>query len=151
LNKIRFKNINEEVKEVLIERFIAYNPSTELWNTTFLTSLRKEARLLNQIVLDNILINSDSFVSFIDDFQNSQPVIITNDSTIFKNGTNMLRTIVYTPGAKVIFLINVILITKGISNRIISVIISVDIDGKVEAAFPTKNRIKVRAFNITLL
>jgi len=71
LNKIRFKNIDEEVKEVLIERFIAYNPSTELWNTTFLTSLRKEARLFNQIVLDNILINSDSFVSLIDDFQNS--------------------------------------------------------------------------------
>jgi hypothetical protein len=43
------------------------------------------------------------------------------------------------------------LIIKGISNRIISVIISVDINNKVEAAFSTKNRIKVRASNITLL
>ena len=151
MNKIRFKNIDEEVKEALIERFIAYNPSTELWNTTFLASLYKEARLFNQTILDNILINSDSFVSFTDDFQNSQPVIITDDSTIFKNGTNILRTIVYTPGAKVIFLINAMLITKGISNKTINVIISVDINSKVEAAFLTKNRIKVRASNITLL
>jgi hypothetical protein len=58
----------------------------------------------------------------------------------------MPRTIVYTLGAKVIFLINAILTTKGISNRIVGIIIS-----KVEAVFLTKNRIKVRASNITLL
>jgi len=63
----------------------------------------------------------------------------------------MPRTIIYTPGAKVIFLINAILITKGISNRIIGIIISVDTNSKVKAAFPTKNRIEVRASNITLL
>jgi hypothetical protein len=49
------------------------------------------------------------------------------------------------------FLINAILVTKGISNRIVGVIISINADGKVKAAFPTKNEIKVRAFNITLL
>ena len=70
---------------------------------------------------------------------------------IFKNGTNMPRTIVYTPGAKVIFLINTILIIKGISNRIISIIISVNINNKVKVVFLIKNRIKVKAFNITLL
>jgi len=43
------------------------------------------------------------------------------------------------------------LITKGISNRIIGVIISVNTNSKVEAVFLTKNRIKVKAFNITLL
>jgi hypothetical protein len=63
----------------------------------------------------------------------------------------MPRTIVYTPSAKVIFLINIILIIKGISNRIVGVIISVNANGKVEAAFPTKNRIKVNASNIALL
>jgi hypothetical protein len=63
----------------------------------------------------------------------------------------MPRTIVYILSVKVIFLINAILIIKGISNRIVSVIISVNINNKVEAAFPTKNRIKVRASNITLL
>ena len=63
----------------------------------------------------------------------------------------MLRTVIYTPGAKVIFLINAMLIIKGISNKIIGVIISVNTKGKVEAAFLIKNRIKVRAFNITLL
>ena len=63
----------------------------------------------------------------------------------------MLRIIVYTPGVKVMFLTNAMLATKGISNRIVGVIISVDADSKVEAAFPTKNRIKVRASNITLL
>jgi hypothetical protein len=63
----------------------------------------------------------------------------------------MLRTIVYTPGAKVIFLINTILITKRISNRIMGIIISVDANSKVKAAFLTKNGIKIRASNITLL
>jgi hypothetical protein len=63
----------------------------------------------------------------------------------------MPRTIIYTLGIKVIFLINAMLIIKGISNRIISVIISINTNNKVEAIFPIKNRIKVRAFNITLL
>ena len=63
----------------------------------------------------------------------------------------MPRTIIYTPGVKVIFLINTILIIKGISNRTVGVIISVNTNGKVKAAFPTKNKIKVRASNITLL
>jgi hypothetical protein len=49
------------------------------------------------------------------------------------------------------FLINAMLITKGISNRIIGIIISVNADSKVKVAFPIKNRIKVRASNITLL
>ena len=40
---------------------------------------------------------------------------------------------------------------KGISNGIVGIIISVNTNSKVEAAFPTKNKIKVRASNITLL
>ena len=63
----------------------------------------------------------------------------------------MLRTIIYTPGVKVMFLINAMLIIKGISNRTIGVIISINTNGKVKAAFLTKNRIEVRASNITLL
>jgi hypothetical protein len=63
----------------------------------------------------------------------------------------MPRTIVYTPGVKVIFLINAIVIIKGILNRIISIIISVNTNNKVKAVFLTKNRIKVSAFNIALL
>jgi hypothetical protein len=49
------------------------------------------------------------------------------------------------------FLINIIFIIKGISNRIVGIIISVNTNSKVKAVFPTKNRIKIRAFNITLL
>jgi hypothetical protein len=63
----------------------------------------------------------------------------------------MPRTIVCTPGAKVIFLINIMLIIKGILNKTMGVIISININGKVEAVFLTKNRIKVKASNITLL
>jgi hypothetical protein len=40
---------------------------------------------------------------------------------------------------------------KGISNKSVGVIISVDLNGKVEAAFLTKNRIKVSASDITLI
>jgi hypothetical protein len=43
------------------------------------------------------------------------------------------------------------LIIKGILNGIVGVIISVNANGKVKAVFLTKNGIKVRAFNITLL
>jgi hypothetical protein len=43
------------------------------------------------------------------------------------------------------------LVIKGILNGIVGVIISVNTNSKVKAVFPTKNRIKVRAFNITLL
>jgi hypothetical protein len=63
----------------------------------------------------------------------------------------MPRTVVCTLGAKVMFLINVMLVIKGISNRIVGIIISVDANSKVKMAFLTKNRIKVRASNITLL
>jgi hypothetical protein len=90
-------------------------------------------------------------VSLANNFQNSQLVVIINDSIIFKNGINMPRTIVCIPGVKVIFLINAMLIIKGISNGIVGIIISINTDGKVKAAFPTKNGIEVRAFNITLL
>jgi hypothetical protein len=60
-------------------------------------------------------------------------------------------TVICTPGAKIIFLINAMLVIKGILNGIVGVIISVNTNGKVKAAFPTKNKIKVRASNITLL
>jgi hypothetical protein len=63
----------------------------------------------------------------------------------------MPRTIIYILGAKVIFLTNAILIIKGILNRIVDIITSVNTNSKVKAAFLTKNRIKVRASNITLL
>jgi hypothetical protein len=63
----------------------------------------------------------------------------------------MPRTIIYTLSAKVIFLINVILVTKGILNKIVGVIISVNVNGKVEAVFLTKNRIKVNTSDIALL
>jgi hypothetical protein len=43
------------------------------------------------------------------------------------------------------------LITKGILNRTMGVITSVNTSGKVEAVFLTKNKIKVSASNIALL
>jgi hypothetical protein len=55
------------------------------------------------------------------------------------------------PSAKVMFLINAILVIKGILNRIVGVIISVNTSGKVEAVFPTKNRIEVSVSDIALL
>ena len=43
------------------------------------------------------------------------------------------------------------LVIKGISNRSVGVIISVKLNGKVEAVFLTKNRIEVSASDITLI
>ena len=90
-------------------------------------------------------------MSVVNDYQNNQPVETAEDSTIFKNGTNIPRTVVYIPSAKVIFLTNTILAIKGISNRSVGVIISINPDGKVEAAFLTKNGIEVSASDITLI
>jgi len=90
-------------------------------------------------------------MSVINDYQNNQPIETAEDSTIFKNGTNIPRTVVYTLSAKVIFLTNTMLVIKGISNRSVGVIISVNLNGKVEAVFLTKNRIEVSASDITLI
>jgi hypothetical protein len=90
-------------------------------------------------------------MSVINDYQNNQSIETAEDSTIFKNGTNISRTVVYIPSVKVMFLTNIILVIKGISNGSVGVIISVDPDGKVEAAFLTKNRIQVSASDITLI
>ena len=49
------------------------------------------------------------------------------------------------------FLTNAMLVIKGISNKSVGVIISVDPDGKVEAAFLIKNGIEVSASDITLI
>jgi hypothetical protein len=43
------------------------------------------------------------------------------------------------------------LIIKGITNRIVGIIISINTSGKVKAVFLTKNRIKVSVSDITLL
>ena len=48
-------------------------------------------------------------MSVINDYQNNQPVETAEDSTIFKNGTNIPRTVVYILSVKVIFLINTML------------------------------------------
>jgi ATP-dependent exoDNAse (exonuclease V) alpha subunit len=48
-----------------------------------------------------------------------------------------------TPGAKVMFLTNSMLSTKGIANGSIGVITDVLDDGRIDAAFPTRDGIQV--------
>jgi ATP-dependent DNA helicase PIF1 len=49
LNKIRFGIVDDDVKEVLTERWQQYDPLQSVWNTTYLCSLRKEAEQLTTL------------------------------------------------------------------------------------------------------
>jgi hypothetical protein len=56
LNKIRFGivHVDEEVKEVLTERWQSYNPLQNVWDTSYICSLRKEADAMNHTVLSGM-------------------------------------------------------------------------------------------------
>jgi hypothetical protein len=78
------------------------------------------------------------------DFEEDQRVVGSEYSKLFKRGTNFPAMLTCTPGAKVMFLTNSMLSTKGIANGSIGVITDVLKNGRVDAAFPTKDGIQVR-------
>jgi ATP-dependent exoDNAse (exonuclease V) alpha subunit len=143
LNKIRFGIIDDEVREVLTERWQQYNPSAVLWNTTYLSSLRDEAAALNHAILSGMPSDNPMFVSKAEDFENGDRVTHSEDSKVFKRGTNFASSVVCAVGAKVMFLTNSMLSDKGISNGSIGVITNLLPDNEVKAAFPTKDGIQV--------
>lgn len=143
LNKIRFGIVDEEVRELLIERHQAYNPTESMWMSTHLCSLRNEAKLLNDLILGAIPETKPAAVYNAEDFQNDEPIDSPSTSTIFKHNTNFPSTITCKIGGKVMFLTNGMLHTKGIANGSLGVITDILENGDIEAAFPTKNGIEV--------
>ncbi|EFZ03871.1 P-loop NTPase superfamily protein [Metarhizium robertsii ARSEF 23] len=129
-----------EVRCTLEERWRHYNPQHVMWNTTYLSSLRDEAAVLNHAVLSGMPSENPIFVSKAEDFENLQH---SEHSKIFNKGTNFASSVVCTVGAKVMFLTNSMLSERGISNGSIGVITNLLPDDEVEAAFPTKDGIQV--------
>ena len=84
-------------------------------------------------------------ISEAEDYENSERINPTKYSKIFKRGTNFPHIVTFAVGAKVMFLTNGMLRGKGISNGSIRVIREVFENEEVEAAFPTKDGIQVRA------
>lgn len=144
LNKIRFGIVDEEVKTALTERWQAYNPAREPWTTTHLTSLRDEADAMNFAELSEMLEGNSTRTSVALDFEEDQRVFGSEYGKVFKRGTNFPAMLTCTPGAKVMFLTNSMLSTKGIANGSIGVITDVLDDGRVDVAFPTRDGIQVR-------
>jgi hypothetical protein len=142
LNKIRFGVVDEEVKELLTERWRQYNPLQCAWDTTYLCSLRKEADAMNHTVLSGMPL--DRAVTFnAVDFENGERLEGPENSRIFKRGTNFPSKVICNIGAKVMFLTNSMLADKGIANGSIGVITDILHDNTVEAAFPTRDGIEV--------
>ena len=67
----------------------------------------------------------------------------TENSRVFKRGTNFPSQVICNIGAKVMFLTNSMLADKGIANGSIGVITDILQDNAVEAAFPTRDGIQV--------
>jgi ATP-dependent DNA helicase PIF1 len=142
LNKIRFGIVDEEVKEILTERWQQYDPLQSVWNTTYLCSLRKEADAMNHTVLSGMP-RSKAITYNAVDFENGERLEGTEFSRTFKRGTNFPSKVVCNIGAKVMFLTNSMLAEKGISNGSIGVITDILDNNDVEAAFPTRDGIQV--------
>lgn len=90
------------------------------------------------------------FISKAEDIENGERLQGSEDSKVFKKGTNFALSVVCAVGARVMFLTNSMLSEKGISNGSIGVIINLLPNGEVEAAFPTKDGIQVSSPPLTL-
>jgi ATP-dependent DNA helicase PIF1 len=142
LNKIRFGVVDEEVKELLTEHWQMYDPLQSVWDTTYLSSLRKEADAMNHTVLSGM--PRDRAITFnAVDFENGERLEGTELFRIFKRGTNFPSQVICNIGAKVMFLTNSMLADKGIANGSIGVITDILDNNDVEVAFPTCNGIEV--------
>ena len=99
--------------------------------------------MINDIVLCSMLKDERSFISKAIDFENDKQIETKDDLYIFKRDINFAKYIVYIIRARVIFLINIILKYKGISNRLIRVIINIYKEEKIEIAFLIIDKIEI--------
>lgn len=134
--------MHEEVKTILTERYHDYSPSEDLWDSMYLCSLRAEAKVLDRLILDTIPDSGDPvFYSNAEDYENDL-LIETTESSVFKSGTNFSPEVYCKVGAKVMFLTNALLKTKGISNGSLGVITEIR-NGDVNVSFPIRTGIEV--------
>ena len=150
LNKIRFGELDEEVKEALQQQANRFDLATQTYMTTFLSSLKTDAFHMNKLMLST-LPESESAGSIFRAIDCEESRVLedneeyddSQDLRTFKKGTNFPRTVTCIVGAKVMFLTNS-MIDQGISNGTCGVIISLRPNGEPNVAFPTRDGIRVR-------
>ena len=115
-----------------------------MWTSTYLCPLRDEAEALNRLALDGLPDNDDSVVFYAEDYENDERIDNTDRSTVFKKGTNFPSVVICKVGAKVMYLTNSMLSSKGIANGSLGIITDILANGDIVAAFPTADGIQVR-------
>ena len=150
LNKIRFGEIDEEVKEALQRQANRFDLATQTYMTTFLCSLKADAFRMNKLMLSTLpeSESDDSIFRSIDCeegrvLEDNEDYDDTHDLRTFKKGTNFPRTVTCAIGAKMMFLTNS-MIDQGISNGTCGVIVSLRPNGEPNVAFPTRDGTRVR-------
>ena len=144
LNKIRFGIVDEQVRELLTECWQRYNPAADMWTSTYLCPLRDEAEALNRLAINGLPDNDDSVVFYAEDYENDERIDNTDRSTVFKKGTNFPSVVICKVGAKVMYLTNSMLSSRGIANGSLGIITDFLANGDIVAAFPTADGIQVR-------
>jgi hypothetical protein len=143
LNKIRFGIVDDQVRKFLTECWQRYNPAANMWTSTYLSPLRDEASALNQLALDSLPADGNNIVFYAEDYENDERIPNMERSKVFKKGTNFPSVVICKVGAKVMFLTNSMLSSKGIANGSLGVITDILHNGDIEAAFPTEEGIQV--------
>jgi ATP-dependent DNA helicase PIF1 len=156
LNKIRFGEIDEEVKEALQQQANHFDLATQTYTTTFLCSLKTDAFRMNKLMLSTLpeFESADSIFRSIDCeegrvLKDNEDYDDRHDLRTFKKGTNFPRTVTCVIGAKVMFLTNS-MIDQVISNGTCGIIVSLRPNGEPNVAFPTRHGIRVRQLIPTL-
>jgi hypothetical protein len=111
----------------------------------YLCALRDEAKALNDIALTGLPESGKIKIFEAENSENDEPLMNTSGSRISRRGTNFPNDVACKIGAKVMFLTNSMLSSKGIANRSLVVITALFGNGDIEAAFPTQDGIEVHS------
>jgi hypothetical protein len=122
LNKIRFGTVDDEVKVFLIKRWRSHNLVASMWKTTYLCPLKDKAEELNDLCLEGLPSRPGDSIYFAEDYENDERLLGPSRSRVFRKNTNFAPAVSCKVGAKVVFLTNSVLKSKGIANGSLGVI-----------------------------
>ena len=141
LEKIRFGQLDPNVRQKLSQRYQERRISHDAYLTTFITSRKAEAQRLNYLLLDS-LTEDGQIIHLAEDYENDRRLDGISQNRAFARGTNLPSEIRLVEGAKVMFLNNS-LMSDGICNGTCGVVIDVRDSMAPIVAFPTPQDVKV--------
>jgi hypothetical protein len=78
------QTVDDQVRELLTECWQRYNPTADMWTSTYLCPLRDDAEALNRLALNGLPENDNSVVFYAEYYENDERINNTDRSTIFK-------------------------------------------------------------------